>query len=75
MAKTLAHPKSGKKCAFCKRWNGDANLEFKSPSAGYLITVGVFGKCMASASGINQPSTGGTSCNKYEPSVEASRLL
>ena len=75
MGKTLAHPKSGKKCAFCKRWAGDANLEFRSPSAGYMITTGVMGKCMASASGLNMASTAGTACNKYEPSVEASRLL
>ena len=75
MGKLTAHPKKGKKCAFCKRWDGNADLEFKGPSTGFLITTGVTGKCMASSSGLNMASTAGATCSKYEPSVEASRLL
>lgn len=39
MGTALFHPKNGKKCAFCKRWNGDANLVFKSPTTGFQYTV------------------------------------
>jgi hypothetical protein len=73
MGKALYHPKKGSKCAFCKRWNGNADLVFKHPSTGFEFTTGVFGKCMATNS--NQPSTGGQQCRNYEPSVEASKLL
>ena len=73
MAKQIAHPKRTKYCAFCKRWNGNADLEFKSPTTGFQFTTGVYGKCMATNS--NQPSTAGSNCRNYEPSVEASRLL
>lgn len=73
MGTTLFHPKNGKRCALCKRWDGNANLIFKSPTTGFQFTTGVFGKCMATNS--NQVSTGGTSCRHYEPSVDASRLL
>ena len=73
MGKNIAHPKKTQKCAFCKRWNGDAGLEFKNPAMGFQFTTGVFGKCMASNS--NQVSTNGSGCSNYEPSVEASRLL
>jgi hypothetical protein len=73
MATQVLHPKNGKRCAFCKRWNGNANLTFKNPQAGFEYMLGVYGKCMANNS--NQPSSGGTSCPKYEPNVEAYRLL
>ena len=73
MGKAIAHPKKMQYCAFCKRWNGDAELVFKSPTAGFQYTTGVFGKCMATNS--NRPSTSGQGCKSYEPSVEASRLL
>ena len=73
MAVATYHPKRGPKCAFCKRWDGDAKLTFKSPVVGFQYTTGVYGKCMATNS--NQASTNGAGCKKYEPSVEASRLL
>jgi hypothetical protein len=73
MPRGLYHPKNGPKCAFCKRWTGDADLVFKHPTTGFEFSAGVFGKCMATNS--TQPSTGGSSCKKYEPSVEASRIL
>jgi hypothetical protein len=73
MGKETAHPKRVQKCAFCKRWNGNAELEFRSSSTGFQFTSGVYGKCMANNS--NQVSTAGAGCKKYEHSVEASRLL
>jgi len=73
MARVIAHPKKAQKCAFCKRWNGDAKLIFKNQHVGYEYESGVYGKCMATNS--NQPSTNGAYCKNYEPSVEASRLL
>lgn len=73
MGTQLFHPKNGKRCAFCKRWTGDARLIFKSPQVGYQFTTGVFGKCMKNGS--TQTSTSGNGCKDYEPGVEASRLL
>jgi len=73
MSRGLFHPKNGKKCAFCKRWNGNANFIFKNAQVGYEYEIGVFGKCMKNGS--NQPSTGGVNCRDYEPSVEANKLL
>lgn len=73
MATQLFHPKKGKRCAFCKRWNGDANLVFKSPQTGFQFTTGVFGKCMKY--GGTKVSTNGDGCKDYAPSVEADRLL
>lgn len=73
MATSLFHPKNGKRCAFCKRWNGDANLVFKNSQMGYQFTTGVYGKCMKN--GGNQASTNGVNCRDYEPSTEANRLL
>ena len=73
MGLNVAHPKKGSKCAFCKRWDGDAKLTFKTPIVGFQFRTGVFGKCFATNS--NQASTNGAGCKHYEPSVEASRLL
>ncbi len=71
MATQVAHPRTVKKCVFCKRWSGDANMIFKSPQSGFQFDLGVYGRCMANNS--NQPSSG--SCSNYEPSAEASRIL
>lgn len=72
-SKQLFHPKNGSRCAFCKRWNGDANIVFKNPQMGFEFTTGVYGKCMKK--GGNMVSTTGHNCRDYEPSPEASRLL
>jgi len=73
MGKTVCHPKRVKKCAFCKRWNGDADLEIKNPASGIYFTMGVYGKCMVRNA--SRVSNAGDNCKEYEPSVEASRLL
>ena len=75
MSKGYYHPKKQPRgqCAFCKRWNGDAEVAFKNPQAGFEFKLGKFGTCMVFGS--TQPSTGGSGCKSYEPSVEASRLL
>ena len=74
MARLLYHPKKGSKCAFCKRWNGDANLVFKSPHTGFEYDgAGTFGICMITNG--SKPSSGGAGCKHYEPSVEANRVL
>lgn len=72
MAKQVAHPKRMKYCVFCKRWNGNADLEFKSPTTGFQFTTGVYGKCMATNA---TKHSNGYDCKHYEPSVEANRLL
>lgn len=69
----LFHPKNGKRCAFCKRWSGNANLTFKNSQTGYQFTTGEYGKCMKNGS--NQVSTNGNGCHDYEPGIDAGRLL
>lgn len=73
MWKATAHPKKVQLCAFCKRWDGDANLKFKSPLVGFEYTTGVFGRCMVH-NGL-RPSTSSVRCPHYTPSVEAEKLL
>lgn len=73
MIKNFAHPKKTKKCVLCKRWNGDADLVFKDQHQGFQFTSGVYGKCVIN--GASKPSTAGTGCKDYAPSVEAERLL
>ena len=68
-----AHPKNYKRCVFCKKWGGNANLVFKSPQVGYEYKASVFGKCMQNNS--TQPATGGLGCRTYAPSYEAEKLL
>ena len=72
MATQNYHPKRNPICAFCKRWDGDANLVFKSPAMGFQVTTSVQAKCMALNTMTASHRTG---CKQYEPSVEASRLL
>ena len=72
MAAQNYHPKRNQICAFCKRWNGDANLIFKHPH-GFQVTTGVVGKCMVTNN--NRQSTHGVGCRDYEPSADASKLL
>ena len=67
------HPKRVQRCAFCKRWDGDAKLTFKNPQQGFQFEAAM-GKCMAS-NGNKKPSHEGQSCQHYEPSVEVSRIL
>ena len=73
MGKAVLHPKNVKRCAFCKRWDGDANLVFKSPQAGYQFESSVYGKCFKNNS--KQLASGGVNCKDYEPSPEANKLL
>lgn len=73
MGRHLFHPNNGKRCAFCKRWTGNANLVPKNKQVGFEYDSGVYGKCLANGS--SQPSTGGANCRDYEASPEASRLL
>lgn len=47
MAKMTANPKTHKFCAFCRRWSGDADLNFKNKNVGFEFTRGVNAKCMA----------------------------
>ena len=73
MATATAHPKNTKKCAFCRKWDGDANLVFKSPQVGFQYDLGKYAKCMKNGS--TQPSGGGTVCNYYEPLEKVKALL
>ena len=73
MGKSTVNPKREKRCAVCKRWIGNAELEFKSPTIGFQYTTCVSGKFVVNNS--RCASNDGSVCKKYEPSVEASKLL
>jgi hypothetical protein len=71
MATMISHPKKSKKCAFCKRWDGDANLKFKASTTGFEYTLGVRGKCMLK----NNIQISSNSCSKFEPSAKVEGLM
>ena len=73
MGLNVAHPKKLQRCAFCKKWTGDANLVFKNPISGFQFEGDSKGKCMVDNS--TKSSVLGGGCKHYEPSVDASRLL
>lgn len=66
------HPKRTKCCALCKSWDGDANLTLVNQDVGFRADNSKRGKCAKSN---NNSKFGNESCSKYEPSVEASRIL
>ena len=72
MARTTV-PKNYKKCALCKRWEGDAGLIYDTGSKTFKFDTGVRAKC--AANGSMRESTNGDSCKDFAPSVEASRAL
>lgn len=66
------HPKRGNKCVFCNNWIGDAKMKFVSTSVGYEYDDHAFGTCTK----LNTKKNAGYGCqNKYEPSMDAKRLL
>ena len=71
MGRTRNHPKRRKLCVFCNYWIGNANLTFINSSAGYEYDSTARGKCTKK----NNTTATYQSCDKYAPSVDASRLL
>lgn len=68
----IHHPKFSQRCVYCNYWIGNAGMELVTPAAGYKYDAGAQGKC-TKKSGAIMPAT--CSCQKYEPSMEAKRLL
>lgn len=66
------HPKRAKNCVFCNNWLGDAGMRFIGSGVGYEYDGSVKGKCTRR----NGASTSASySCPKYEPSMDAKKLL
>lgn len=66
------HPKRAKNCVFCNYWIGDAKMRFVNSVAGFEYDGCVKGKCIKK----NGASTSAySSCPKYEPSIDAQKLL
>lgn len=72
MSKVTHHPKRAKKCVFCNNWIGDAELKFVNSNVGYQYETLAKGKCTKK----NGASTDAVyNCPKYEPSIDAKKLL
>lgn len=71
MALTRRHPKQSKVCAFCNYWASDIELKFINSTVGYEYENYTYGKCMKT----NCKTQAHISCTKYEPSMEAKKLL
>ena len=70
--KFIQHPKHTKRCVFCNFWMGDAEMEYVSVQQGYRYDGTKKGKCLKHGGSLRDSCT---SCDKYEPSMEAKRLL
>lgn len=71
MGKMKRHPKSCKCCVFCKYWSGDADLRLVNSVVGYEFEMYSDGRCTMN----NCVKRAYLSCNRFEPSYEASKLL
>jgi len=75
MATTLGDPKKPK-CAFCKRWSGDAQLTNKGVSGGMIrFEISAKGKCMAKGNHIPKSAVDGANCRDYVLSPEADKFV
>jgi len=71
MAKTRNHPKRKKCCVFCNYWLGDAGMKFVNSTVGYEYEHDAKGPCTKR----NCSTSTYTSCQHYEPSIDAKKLL
>ena len=71
MALTRRHPKTSKVCAFCNYWMSDIKLKFINSTVGYEYENYTRGKCAKT----NCTTRAYTSCARYEPGVDAKKLL
>jgi len=70
----IAHPARNKRCVFCNRWTGNANLKFLNPNTGYEFTTGAMGKC-AKTNGMYASNHIADKCDYYDPNMDARKLL
>lgn len=72
---TQASP-SSPKCAFCKRWNGNAQLTNRGAGKGFVFfNNSATGKCMAGQNHIDKRANEGSGCKNYAISPEADRFV
>lgn len=71
MAVCRNHPKRCKHCVFCNYWISDIKLKFINSTVGYEYEHYTKGKCAKS----NCTTYTYSSCQKYEPSIDAKKLL
>ena len=71
MAKTRNHPRNKKTCVFCNYWLGDAGIKFVNSTVGYEYELTAKGSCTKR----NCSTPTHVSCQNYEPSMDAKRLL
>ena len=70
-----ASPKSPK-CAFCKRWNGDAQLTNQGVAKGFIkFNDSARGICLANQARATRRANEGSGCKDYAISVEADRFV
>jgi len=75
MATTTGNPGQSK-CAFCKRWTGDANLTNQGIGRGLIrFEISARGTCTASGNHIQKSAVDGSGCRNYEISPEANRYV
>lgn len=72
MSKYTHHPKRAKNCVFCNNWIGDAQMKFKNSIMGYEYEAVAKGKCTRRNGAVTSSCY---SCQNYEPSMDAKRLL
>ena len=70
--KFIQHPKHTKRCVFCNYWMGDAEMEYVSVQQGFRYDSTKKGKCLKHGDSLRDACT---SCDKYEPSMEAKKLI
>ena len=64
-----------KRCAFCKKFVGDAQLKRGSSNGMVWFKEGVKGKCTRQARSMEAVSGGGSNCQDFAISVDADRLI
>lgn len=72
MARYRYHPRRNKACVFCNNWMGRANSRYIDSYVGYEFDSGASGECTKKNGSI---TTASSSCSKYEPGMDARRLL
>ena len=68
-------PRKVKRCAYCKRFEGDAQLRKGNTNGTVAFKDGVYGKCLRRQHPTQAASNGGSNCQDYAISVEAERFI
>lgn len=66
------HPKRAKYCVFCKYWFGDAGMKYLNNAQGFEYDGSAKGKCAKRDGAVTLATI---TCSKYEPSIDAQKLL